>query len=571
MKFLIFIFCGMACWHQGIAQNLLIKNVTLIDTENGKEIPGRDVLVQDGLVRSVTKTSTAKTTANPSVIDGAGKYLMPGMADAHIHFFQSGSLYTRPDAVDLRKKVPYEKELDFTRKNITDYLQRYLRLGITTVIDVGGPFANFITRDSTSKTITAPNVLVTGPLFSMVENDFFGKDKPIERVTNIAEADLLFDKMMAFKPDFIKIWYIANAAIPAEKNFALVKHIADRTHAKGLKLTVHSTELKTAQLAVEAGADILVHSIDDAAIPDSFIQQLKKKNVTLIPTLLVGLNYYKAFSGRLSSHPQDLAWANAFTYGSMTDPEAMDTAEMPRAIKMLRKIGIPETEKKALVLMQANLKKLYTAGVNIAAGTDAGNIGTMHASSYLQELEAMQEAGLTVPDILKTATINVARGFGREASWGSIEKGKKADMVLLSKNPLTALQHLNSIEMIFKDGKRLMPDSILMESPEAIVQRQLNAYNARDIDAFLNTYSDDVELYDFPATLSLKGKAAMRKSYEGMFKGVSNLYCEIEKRIVLGNKIIDKEKVRAGNRTIHAIAVYEVENGKIKKVTFLEE
>lgn len=97
------------------------------------------------------------------VIDGTGKFLMPGMIDAHIHFFQSGGLYTRPDAVDLRKKVPYEKEKTFGLINAADYMHRYLRLGITSVIDVGGPMSNFSIRDSVTKTTIAPNVLVTGP------------------------------------------------------------------------------------------------------------------------------------------------------------------------------------------------------------------------------------------------------------------------------------------------------------------------------------------------------------------------------------------------------------------------
>jgi hypothetical protein len=375
--------------------------------------------------------------------------------------------------------------------------------------------------------------------------------------------------MMARKPDFIKIWYIANAANPPEKNFTLVKYIADKTHANGLKLAVHATELKTAGLAVDAGADILVHSVDDELVTDGFIQKLKARSVTLIPTLIVSINYYRSFSGMLPHHPQDLYWANPFTYGSLTDPEAMDTASMPAAIRRLRKTGIPESEKKSMEIMQANLKKLYAAGINIASGTDAGNIGTMHASSYLQELEAMQQAGLSNAQILKASTINVATAFGKEKSWGSIEKGKQADLVLLAKNPLEALQNLDSIIIVFKDGKKFLADSILHESPEAIVQRQVNAYNARNINAFMDTYSDDVELYDFPATLSTKGKEAMRKNYEGIFKEVPNLYCEIEKRIVIGNKIIDKEKVRLGNQTLEGIAIYEVEKGKIRKVTFI--
>ncbi|HSN61751.1 MAG TPA: amidohydrolase family protein, partial [Ferruginibacter sp.] len=338
----------------------------------------------------------------------------------------------------------------------------------------------------------------------------------------------------------------------------------------GLKLAVHATELKTAQLAVEAGADILVHSIDDAVIPDDFIKTLKQKNVTYIPTLIVGANYYKVFSGRLANHQQDLKWANAFTYGTLTDPEAMTETEMPPVFKMLRKNGIPASIGKSDSISYINLTKLANAGVNIAAGTDAGNIGTQHASSYLQELEAMQKAGLSNAAILKAATINTAIGFGKEKLWGSIEKGKQADMILLNKNPLDSLQHLNQIEMVFKNGMLLLPDSIIKESPEAIVQRQLNAYNARNIDAFMDTYADDVELYSFPNKFISKGKEEMKNNYNAMFKSLPNLYCQVVNRIVNGNVIIDKEKVRFKNGFIEAVAIYEVANGKIKKVTFIQ-
>ena len=552
------------------AQQTVITNVNLVDVRTGKLVPGQTVVINGGKIEQVSPATKIKSIAGAQIIDGGGKYLMPGMTDAHIHFFQSGGLYTRPDAVDLRKKMPYEKEKTFGINNATDYLNRYLRLGITSVIDVGGPMANFTVRDSIAKTILSPNILVTGPLFSMVESDQFGDDRPIIKITSIEEADALLKKMLPLKPDFIKIWYIAGPSLPAEKNFALVKHIAEQTHANGLKLAVHATELKTAQLAVEAGADILVHSIDDEEVPDDFAKKLKEKKVTYIPTLIVMHGYYNVFAGKLPNHPQDLAWANAFVYGSITDPEAMTEAEMPPVLKALRKNGIPVSAKAADSISAINLIKLHKAGVNIASGTDAGNIGTFHASSYIQELEAMQKFGMTVPEIIKASTLNPAIGFGKEQQWGSIEKGKLADVLLLKKNPLESLQNLNSIEYVFKNGKQLIPDSIVKESPEAVVQRQLNAYNARDIDAFMDTYSDDVELYDFPNTLTTKGKANMRKGYEGFFKNTANLYCEIEKRMVIGNKVIDHEKVRAGTRTLRAVAVYEVENGKIKRVTFID-
>jgi len=560
----------MLCFGYIHAQTTIIKNVTLIDVTSGKAMPGYAVVIHNGIIEQAGPAKKIKTAAGTKEIDGTGKFLMPGMADAHIHFFQSGGLYTRPDAIDLRKKLPYEKEIAFGKNNASDYLNRYLRLGITSVVDVGGPFANFNVRDSISAHKPSPNVLVTGPLFSMVDRPELGPDKPIIKISNKEQADSLLQKMLPYKPDFIKIWYIAGNYLPAEKNFELVKYIAEQTHKNGLKLAVHATELKTAQFAVQAGADILVHSIDDAVIPDDFVKTLKQNNVTYIPTLIVGPNYYKVFSGLLSNHPQDLKWANAFTYGSLTDPEAMTETEMLPVLKMLRKNGIPASVSKSDSISYINLVKLANAGVNIAAGTDAGNIGTQHASSYLQELEAMQHAGLSNATILKAATINTAIGFGKEKLWGSIEKGKQADMILLSKNPLEDLQNLNQIEMIIKNGMLLMPDSIIKESPEAIVQRQLNAYNARNIAAFMDTYADDVELYQYPNKLLSKGKKEMQPDYESMFKNIPNLYCQIVNRIVNGNVIIDKERVRVGKNFIDAVAIYEVYNGKIKKVTFIQ-
>jgi hypothetical protein len=106
-------------------------------------------------------------------------------------------------------------------------------------------------------------------------------------------------------------------------------------------------------------------------------------------------------------------------------------------------------------------------------------------------------------------------------------------------------------------------------SPVKIVQKQLDAYNARDIDAFLATYTDDVKLYNYPNKLSSEGKAPMRNTYGSMFSSIKDLKAEIVNRTVIGNKVIDKEKVTLNGNTFYAIAIYEVENGLISKVTFI--
>jgi imidazolonepropionase-like amidohydrolase len=556
-------------WLNAVAQDIAIRNVSVIDVVTGKVIPNQSVFITGQKISWMGSDKKAKAGKDAILVDGSGKYLLPGLIDSHIHFFQSGSIYTRPDAVDFNHEVPYAEERRRGFENTEDYFGRYLRLGITTVMDVGGPFSNFTIRDSVANSVLSPNILVTGPLFSIVDRKQLElNDPPIVKIESTGDIDKLFAKMLPHKPDFIKIWYIANRSYPAEKSFPLVKYVGETSARNGLKLAVHATDLRTAQLAVDAGATILVHSVDDEVVPDDFVRKLREKNVTYIPTLIVAGNYGKAFSGRLPHHSQDLAWANAFAYGSLTDIEAMDSSSLPPVIKSLRKRGLTPSPRDSV--MKLNLMKLAKGGVNIATGTDAGNIGTFHASSYLQELEAMKAAGLSNAGLLKSSTLNAAVGFGIAHRVGSIETGKYADLLILTRNPLESIDHLNSIELVFKNGRMAKVDTLLNESPEAIVQRQVNAYNARNIDAFLATYSDDVEIYDSKGKLIMKGHDQMRKGYEGFFKSTPNLYCEIEDRIVINNKVIDKENVRAGERAIHGVAIYEVNGGSITKVTFVD-
>lgn len=108
--------------------------------------------------------------------------------------------------------------------------------------------------------------------------------------------------------------------------------------------------------------------------------------------------------------------------------------------------------------------------------------------------------------------------------------------------------------------------------PEKLVQQQLIAYNTRNIDAFLEPYSDDVELYMFPNQLLGKGKDFMRKDYAEMFKNTPNLHCDIKNRTILGNTIIDHEVVSDfGPNHLEAIAIYEIKNDKIAKVYFIQK
>jgi len=554
------------------SQHLIIENATIVDVEKGKTIPNQYILIQNGSIKKIGDIKKKPMLEIPS-LDATRKFIMPGMIDAHIHFFQTGSLYTRPDALDMTAVKSYEDELQFAEDMLPDSFNRYLRLGITSIMDVGGPFSNFKIRDSIATRISSPNVFVTGPLFSPYQPEALSKleDVPIHKISSIEDATALFNKMLPYNPDFIKIWYIASKEEPAEKNFPMVQHVAKLAHDNGLKLAVHATEKKTAELAIKAGADILVHSIDDEPADEAFAKLLLDNNVTYIPTLIVSKNYIKAFLGKPSDHPEDLYFANPETYKSMRYFQKYNKENITANVKSIwdNEARFSTHYDNQIEKMGESLKFLQDRGVNIVTGTDAGNIGTMHASSYIQEMEAMVNAGLTVPQVLKASTINAAEGFGLEKMLGSIAEGKKADLLVLNGNPLERLENLSTIEMTMKDGVILNTAEIITETPEQIVQRQVNAYNARNIDAFMDTYAEDIKIYNFPSELSIDGKKAMRTQFTEMFESVPNLYCEIKNRIVLGNKVVDREYVRFGENYSSVIAMYEITDGKISKVTFL--
>jgi len=132
-----------------------------------------------------------------------------------------------------------------------------------------------------------------------------------------------------------------------------------------------------------------------------------------------------------------------------------------------------------------NLKKLSDAGVLIATGTDAGNIGTLHASSYLNELIAMRKSGMNNWQIIQASTINGAKVTNKESEFGTVRVGKKANLILLNANPIDSIENISKIFRVINKGVVFNPDTLIEETPIALAQRQLNAYNCRKIDAFL--------------------------------------------------------------------------------------
>ena len=412
--------------------------------------PDTTIVVRGSRIAAVGPAASTPVPPGATVIEAHGKWVIPGLVDSHVHFFQSGNLYTRPDAADMRAVVPYKQEVARNAARLPETFKVWLRSGVTSVADVGGPFWNFDVRDAAAKTYAAPRVAVAGPLISMVEDPPLDLgDPPIIKIDSPAQARALVKRELARKPDFIKVWFIHRKGDDLAAQEAIVRASADEAHAAGVRLAVHATELVVAKAALRVGADILVHSVVDAPVDDEFIALAKSRNAIYCPTIFVFSSYALALSNQWKPTEPERRLADPEILAAMSDLDRIPKEKLPPRVAQL--MAKPPTVATSPVVLQ-NLKKVWDAGITVAMGTDAGNIGTLHGPSVFREMELMVRAGLTPLQVLRSATMNGARVMGMERDLGRIAPGQLADLVVLDADPLADVNNASRVRSVMKDG-----------------------------------------------------------------------------------------------------------------------
>jgi imidazolonepropionase-like amidohydrolase len=461
-----------------------IINGTAIDPGTGKVIPNAALIIEGDRIKSIVQNSAEVPKKGDTVIDARGKFILPGYIDTHVHFFQSGDIFTRPDAVDLNAVRPYKDEVAMIKQKLPDTFARYLRCGITAVLDIGGPIWNFEMRKIANSTAKAPRVAAAGPLISSVSRPQLDLgDPPIVKIDTPEQGTQMVQKLEREKPDYIKIWYIvappasappqspSSSVAPGQSDveraavFRPVVHaVIAEAHRLKLRVAVHATELEAARASVEEGADLLVHSVTDKPVDDAFVKLLKDKGTILTPTLVVFERYGRTFANKLELTPEEKAWGNPEVIASL-DVTKLPADKVPDRIKKATENAQPVLDniQKTYEVALKNLKTLEDAGVTIATGTDAGNIGTIHGPAIFREFQLMKQAGLTPMQILKCTTANAAKTFGGEtgAKIGALQPGNFADLVILKTNPLDDIKNASDIDGVMKNGVLYAADSIL--------------------------------------------------------------------------------------------------------------
>jgi len=482
VRFTLIVLAALLCLTKSRAEKVALTGATVINPADGKTIAHAVLLTDGDRIAAVGSADNVQLPAQVRRIDCSGKFILPGYIDTHVHFFQSADVFTRPDVVDLTSVRPYKEEGAWIKSHLDDTFARYLRSGITSVIDVGGPMWNFEVRRRANSTAKAPRVAVAGPLISSVARPELDLgDPPIVKIETPEQGREFVRKLATQQPDYVKIWYIVPPPSPAPSPGAspaagqsdaeraaifrpVVHAVIEESHARKLRVAVHATELEAARDAVEEGADLLVHSVTDKPVDEAFVRLMQSHGTMLTPTLVVFERYGRTFVHQLNFTSEEKAWGNPEVIATL-DVTKLPADKVPERIKgaLARPAAVLDRIQETYDIALQNLKTLEDAGIPIAAGTDAGNIGTIHGPALFREFQLMKQAGLTNEQILRSATVTAAKAFGGTtgAKIGTIAPAQFADLVILNSNPLEDIAHASDIQMVIKNGIVYPVDSII--------------------------------------------------------------------------------------------------------------
>lgn len=446
--------------------DMALIGATLIDGSGAPPLADAAIVIRGDRIVAVGPRDEVTIPRDARVVDVAGRWITPGLIDAHVHFFQSGGLYTRPDAIDLRQVVPYESELGRTKAQLEATFARYVASGVTAVVDFGGPLWNFDVRDHARDSAPAPRVSVAGPLIATSPRPSIGAldlgDPPIIYAESVEMARALAIAQLERRPDFIKVWGIGSDSAASSRIRSITEAVVAVAHPRGVRVAVHATELEHARAAVAGGADILVHGVGDQPVDQDFIDALRDRGVVYVTTLVVFEGFRDLALGRPDYSIIERSLGDPVAIASLYETPAEQLIQGRRAIIEQR-----------VQQMQENVVRLVRGGARVAAGTDAGNPGTLHGPALHRELQLLVEAGLTPMEALSAATRDASFAYAVRPSVGRVTRGALADLLVLAADPLADIGNLAQIERVYSRGVAYDPWAILAPSPEAVVQRQL--------------------------------------------------------------------------------------------------
>ncbi len=436
------------------AQTLAITGATIIDGTGKAPVSDGALLIVDGRIKAVGRSSDVAIPKGAKRLDARGKYVMPGMMDANVHIGLSHTL-------NVEVLFKYEDRFD---EIIVEGAQLALKSGLTTVFDTWGPFDALIKARARINSGEAPGsrLYIAGTVIGS-DGPFRGGFLPraaldmaskstIERFERKYEQGV-GRRLLRMTPeqvraaiheygqkpvDFFKYAGNHDAGDMIAFSPRVQRIIVEEGHRAGKTVQVHVMSVEGLDLAIEAGVDIVTHgevSLPPTPIPDETIRKLveRKIPISVLPATqrrldaLAGAHKYMADLGSLAKSNRRRMIKAGVTMALSTDAYPQNPEWLPESTP-------PEAD---------------------AVDPDR-KVGEAHFNA----LVALEEEGMDRMEILKTATSNVARAYKVDANLGTLEPGKIADVVILDANPLDSARNYRRINAVIKEGKVVNRDAL---------------------------------------------------------------------------------------------------------------
>jgi imidazolonepropionase-like amidohydrolase/ABC-type multidrug transport system permease subunit len=437
----------------------LIQNARIF-VGNGKVIESGAVLVRQGKIAEVYEgNSPDPKTLKAEAIDAAGKTVLPGLIDVHVHLGGPGGFYDDMSKFDPEKSSEHE-------------LEAYLYSGVTAVRSAGDKVDDMLKlrKRFNSGEKLGTELFLCGPLFTAEggHGTEYAKNMPeimragfneqflrIPKTTD--EARKMVDDLATKGVDAIK--GILEAGVPGysfnRMNLDLLRAVVQEAHARKLPVSVHTGEARDVTDAVAMGVDSIEHGSFRDEIPDPTIAEMKVKNIAYDPTLSV----VEALSD-FSKGKTDLLKRSLVQ--QVTPKELLVGSEKAASSPAMQKMrdGLAHYPL-SLAEGDRNLLKAWHAGVMLVTGSDAGNPFVLHGPTVQREVELWAAAGIPPAVALQAATWNAAKLLRADQRIGTIEKGKEATMLIVDGNPIQDVKALSSISVVLLKGERVDRNKLL--------------------------------------------------------------------------------------------------------------
>jgi imidazolonepropionase-like amidohydrolase len=407
-----------------------IIGAVLIDGTGGPPLSNSVVVVAGSRIRAVGNRANMPIPAGVEKINGVGKFLVPGLIDVHVHLGERAG--------------PAYKAADYTRERIERNLNTYLYFGVTSVRSMGTDRkAGFDIRNAERS-----GQWLSARLFTAGRGFTAPGGHPSQEVGDVViqtnspeEARRQVDVLAAEQVDAIKIWVDDLRGKAPKIKPAVIDAILDQARKYNIPVTAHIYSLADTEHLVKAGSAGFLHMIRDTEnIDPAFMANLRDLRIVFAPTLV----------------RQEIDWLYAAHPERLDDPDvarSVDADVVAAAREAARTAHPSPADREEFERARRNTRKLAAGGVLIGVGSDGGSGLDFPGLMTHREVELLVEAGLSPMDAIVAATRNGGLALRKGDELGTIEPGRRADLLLLSANPLEDVGNLRKIDRLMLDGE----------------------------------------------------------------------------------------------------------------------